>query len=495
MRFEVSQDPLQPDRLKEELRQHAAGACVCFEGWVRNVNEGEAVDGLSYEGFEDMVCAEGGRILEEAKARFRMLDARGIHRLGDLKLGEMAVWIGVSSAHRPEAFAAAAWILEELKARLPIWKKEAYIDQLESRWVGIKDRESSLQQRYARQLALPGLGEQGQERLSRSSVLVVGAGGLGCPALQYLAAAGVGQLRIVDGDDVSLDNLHRQILFGERDLGMNKAQAARRRLLDLNSSIQIEAHGHFANPDRLPALLDGVDLVLDGSDNFPSRFAVHDACWLQGIPLLQAAVHQWEGQLNLFAEANGGGCLRCLWPQEPEAGCVGSCADTGILGVSPGVVGLRMATEALKQLLGLPEALGAETLWLDLLQGDQQRIRRSQQEDCELCRRRSLGQVDGTTDLLHPASAQLDCLRDALWIDVREAEERVEEEAFLKRFLHLPVSSTAFDSYSFPGERDLLVACAAGARARKVQAQLLSRGLSRKILVWAAPISSLRAYI
>jgi len=492
--FEVSLTPLDPEALKEELRTESAGAFVCFEGWVRNHNEGRPVGALSYEGFEEMIRAEGERILSEAVERFGVEQVQGVHRLGDLALGDLAVWVGVSSGHRAEAFAAAAWVLEELKARLPIWKKEAYQDRLETKWVGIREEGHPLNtQRYARQLRLPGLGEEGQARLTASTVLILGAGGLGCPALQYLAAAGVGTLRVVDGDAVSLDNLHRQILFGERDLGMNKAQAARRRLLDLNPSLRVEAVPEFARADNLPALLEGVDLALDGSDNFATRFLFHDACWEKGVPLVQGAVHQWEGQINVFDRENGGGCLRCLWPEEPEAGCVGGCADTGVLGVTTGAVGIRMATEALRILLGMPEGLGADTLLLDTLAGGERRLRRTLRPDCP-CINGGL-QPKETEAILHPASGDAERIREAIWLDLREAAERVEEPRFLERFRHSPLSEGLPAVETLPAGREILLVCASGARARKTQDALTQAASSHSWVAWTAPLSSLRSYI
>lgn len=492
--FEVSTSPLDPEQFKQELRTESAGACISFEGWVRNVNGGRPVGHLEYEGYEEMIREEGRRILDEAVQRFGVENIRGVHRLGALALGEMAVWVGVSSGHRGEGFACAAWVLEELKARLPIWKKEGYLDQVEEKWVGIQDVETpALSQRYARQLSLPGVGETGPSRLSSATVLVVGAGGLGCPALQYLAAAGVGTIRILDGDAVSLDNLHRQILFGERDLGMNKAQAARRRLQDLNPAVRVEAVGAFASGETLPDMLEGVEVVLDGSDNFATRFQVHDLCWQRQIPLIQGAVYQWEGQVNVFDPANGGGCLRCLWPEEPQGGCVGSCADTGIIGVTTGLVGVRMAAETLKLILGLEGAAGADTILLDGLEGGERRLRREPLEGCScLVVPADMGPED---PFLHPASGQGDRIRQAVWIDLREEEERVEEMAMLNRFAHCPCSQGLPDLGSYPVTQEVLLVCASGGRARKTYETLVKQGTSHSLLAWLAPFSFLRSYI
>lgn len=225
--------------------------------------------------------------------------------------------------------------------------------------------------RYHRQLILPELGHAGQKKLKSARVLVIGAGGLGCPALQYLAAAGVGTLGIVDGDTVSLSNLHRQILFNEKDVGRNKASAAAEKLTGLNPLIRLEVHPFFLEADHAEELIAEYDLVLDGSDNFSTRYLVNDACVLCGKPFIYASLHKFELQLAVF-NLHGGPTYRCLYPQPPAPGEMPSCSEAGILGMLPGTAGTLQALEAIKILTGLGKPLSGKLLIMDLLGHERQ---------------------------------------------------------------------------------------------------------------------------
>jgi sulfur-carrier protein adenylyltransferase/sulfurtransferase len=217
--------------------------------------------------------------------------------------------------------------------------------------------------RYRRQLALAGFGVVAQERLKRGSVLVIGAGGLGCPALLYLAAAGVGRITIVDPDRVDISNLQRQVLFVVSDAGELKAPAAARRLRDLNPGIAIEARAERFTRANAFKLLAGSDVVIDGSDNFATRYLVNDACVLAGKPFVYGAIQGFEGQLSVF-NWRGGPTYRCLFPEPPPAGSVPNCAEAGVLGVLPGLIGTAQACEAIKLLAGIGQPLsGRLMMW------------------------------------------------------------------------------------------------------------------------------------
>ncbi len=218
-------------------------------------------------------------------------------------------------------------------------------------------------ERYARQMLLPEIGGAGQERLSAAAVAVVGAGGLGCPVLQYLAAAGVGRLTVIDGDRVQRDNLQRQVLFGEAALGRNKARAAVERLRDLNPDIRYQTVGEFLQPGSAVEILNGHDLVIDATDNFAARYLINDVCVGLGIPFLIGALDRFQGQVALCNHKGGPG-YRCLFPEIPTAETAPSCGEQGILGSVAGMVGLVQANEALKLLLGLETPLsGALWVW------------------------------------------------------------------------------------------------------------------------------------
>ena len=243
-------------------------------------------------------------------------------------------------------------------------------------------------ERYARHLRLPGVGPDGQRRLEAARVLVVGAGGLGSPAAFYLAAAGVGSLRIVDDDVVDRSNLQRQVLHNEARIGTPKVESARATLSALNPRTRIEAVRERATAANIERLLDGVDVVVDGADNFPVRYLLSDACVHLRKPLVHGAVHRFEGQASVFDAGRQRGqapCYRCLFPQPPSAEAAPNCAEAGVLGVLPGVIGLLQATEVLKLLLGIGEPLVGRLLQFDALGLRFRETRLRADPDCVTC--------------------------------------------------------------------------------------------------------------
>jgi molybdopterin/thiamine biosynthesis adenylyltransferase/rhodanese-related sulfurtransferase len=242
--------------------------------------------------------------------------------------------------------------------------------------------------RYSRHLRLPEVGVQGQSKLEASRVLVIGAGGLGSPAAFYLAAAGVGQLRIADDDVVDRSNLQRQILHTDERIGEPKVVSAQATLSALNPRTRIEAIAERVTSDNIERLLDGVDLVLDGADNFPVRYLLNDACVKRGIPLVYGAVQRFEGQVSVFDAGRHRGqapCYRCLFPEPPAPEFAPNCAEAGVLGVLPGVIGLLQATEAIKLLLGIGEPLRGRLLHFDALAMRFRELRLRPDPDCVVC--------------------------------------------------------------------------------------------------------------
>jgi molybdopterin/thiamine biosynthesis adenylyltransferase/rhodanese-related sulfurtransferase len=238
--------------------------------------------------------------------------------------------------------------------------------------------------RYARHLLLPQVGEEGQERLKAASILVVGAGGLGAPLLQYLAAAGVGRIGIVDDDVVSASNLQRQVLFGTQDVGRPKVEVAAERLNDINPHIRIEPIALRFTRDNALDLVSQYDLVADGTDNFATRYLVNDACVLAGRPNIYASIFRFDGQVSVFG-AEDGPCYRCLFPEPPPPGTVPSCAEGGVLGVLPGLVGSLQATEAIKWILRLGQSLAGRLLLVDALTMDLRTLRVPRDPSCPVC--------------------------------------------------------------------------------------------------------------
>lgn len=246
--------------------------------------------------------------------------------------------------------------------------------------------------RYGRQLSLPGIGEAGQRRLAGARVVIIGAGGLGSPAAMYLAAAGVGHLGLVDDDRVDLTNLHRQLLHDTDDVGRAKTDSARERLAGINPHVNVAAHETRLSSANALEILRGYDVVIDGSDNFPTRYLVNDACVLLGVPNVHGSVSRFEGQASVFAVPDGP-CYRCLFPEPPPPGSVQSCAEGGVFGVLPGLIGTIQATEALKLLLGVGEPLAGRLLLLDALRMQTRTIALRRDPACPACGTRALREL------------------------------------------------------------------------------------------------------
>ncbi|NBB74919.1 MAG: molybdopterin-synthase adenylyltransferase MoeB [Bacteroidetes bacterium] len=239
-------------------------------------------------------------------------------------------------------------------------------------------------QRYSRHLTLPEFGQDGQERLKAASVLLVGAGGLGSPAAMYLAAAGVGRIGLVDFDDVEASNLQRQILYGASDVGTSKLNAARARLEDLNPHVTIETHTLRLTSDNALDLIADYDVVADGTDNFPTRYLVNDACVMTGTPNVYASIFRFEGQVSVFATEDGP-CYRCVYEEPPPPGLVPSCAEGGVLGILPGMVGTMQATEVIKLLADIGEPLIGRLLMIDALSMNFRTLKLRKNPDCPVC--------------------------------------------------------------------------------------------------------------
>jgi sulfur-carrier protein adenylyltransferase/sulfurtransferase len=238
--------------------------------------------------------------------------------------------------------------------------------------------------RYSRHLVLPEVSVKGQERLKAARVLCVGAGGLGSPMLLYLAAAGVGRLGIVDFDTVDLTNIQRQILYGTDDVGRSKIEAARERLSALNPNVEIVTHETRLDSGNALAIIEGYDIVADGTDNFATRYLVNDACVLTGKPNVHASIFRFEGQVSVF-DARHGPCYRCLFPEPPPPGLVPSCAEGGVLGVLPGIVGSLQALEVVKLVLGAGESLVGRLVLFDALSLQFRELKVEKDPRCPMC--------------------------------------------------------------------------------------------------------------
>lgn len=296
-----------------------------------------------------LICQSGGRSMLAAEA----LQRQGYLRVASV-LGGTSRWIGDG---------------------LPTTRPDASIDH-------------DFHQRYSRHLLLPEIGLRGQRRLEAARVLVVGAGGLGSPSAFYLAAAGVGHLRLADDDVVDRSNLQRQILHVDADTGMPKVDSAETRLNALNPRTVVEAIQERVTSDNVERILDDVDVVVDGADNFAVRYLLNDACVKLGKPLVYGAVHRFQGQVSVFDAGRHRGtapCYRCLFPEPPPPGAAPNCSEVGVLGVLPGVVGMLQATEALKLLLHLGDSLRGRLLHFDALGMRFRETRLPPDPECAVC--------------------------------------------------------------------------------------------------------------
>ena len=239
-------------------------------------------------------------------------------------------------------------------------------------------------ERYSRHIIIPEVGIEGQEKLKAAKVLLVGAGGLGSPIAMYLAAAGVGQIGIVEFDEVSFSNLQRQVLYSTNDVGLGKAELARHRLHDINPNVEVKLHREKLVSSNAMAIISGYDIVADGTDNFPARYLVNDACVLLGKPFVYGSILRFEGQVSFF-DPKSGPCYRCLYPEPPASGDVPSCAEGGVLGVLPGIIGSLQANEVLKYILGKGEMLNGRLMMFDSLKSEFRQMKFSKNAKCPAC--------------------------------------------------------------------------------------------------------------
>ena len=354
--------------------------------------------------------------------------------------------------------------------------------------------------RYSRHLIMPEVGVDGQKKLKAGSVLCIGAGGLGSPAAMYLAAAGVGRIGIVDFDVVDFSNLQRQLLHGTSDVGRSKLASAKDRLRDLNPHIEIDTYETTVTSDNALDLFKPYHVILDGTDNFPTRYLVNDACVLTGKPNAYGSIFRFEGQASVFATREGP-CYRCLYPEPPPPGLVPSCAEGGVLGVLPGIIGVIQATEAIKLILGVGEPLIGRFLIYDALKMRFRELKLRKDPDCPVC-----GTHPTVTKLIdyeqfcgirpEPAAAQqagaavsewettsvdlktrVDAGDDVFILDVREPNEY--QICRIPGSVLIPLGELPRRYAELPKDKDIVAHCKMGGRSAKAQEFLQSVGFKR----------------
>lgn len=492
-RVSIAAEPVDIAALRRALERPDCGGLCVFEGWVRETNDGRQVSGLDYEAYTELALSEGERIIDEAVQRFGIADARCMHRVGRLAVGDTAVWIGVTAPHRDAAFRACRYIIDAIKQRLPIWKKEHYLVG-ESAWVACSHGPANEHAHaphanvpttfipdYSRQTRLVEIGAAGQARLGASRVLVIGAGGLGCPVLSYLAGAGVGALGIVDSDVLEASNLHRQTLYAAADVGQLKVELAARRLAALNPAVSIETFAERLAADTITAIFDRYDLVVECTDDIDSKYLSSDAAVLTGTPILFASVYQYEGQLHAYVPRGHSPCLRCLWPLPPAAGVLATCEQAGVLGPVPGILGAMQAVEAIRMILDLPGQLDESLLLVSLLDHGMRKIGAQRCPPCLEAGRcvhvRDLSAwptAGGALELAFP-SLQLALDGGYTIVDIRDADEILAHPLSIPA---LPIQSV-LNAVEAPDEKRYLLICARGRRSYQLALQLRREGLAR----------------
>ncbi|MGH8295778.1 MAG: ThiF family adenylyltransferase, partial [Steroidobacteraceae bacterium] len=319
-------------------------------------------------------------------------------------------------------------------------------------------------------------------KLRRASVLVVGCGGLGVPAMTYLAAAGVGRIGLVDGDRLEGSNLHRQTLYSLADVGKPKVGLAAARLRALNPEVQVDTHAVRLDAATAPGIIERYALIIDCTDNFSAKFMLNDVCVQLRKPVIFSSIYQYEGQLQVVRPERGGACLRCIWPEATRDGLVGNCAEAGVLGPVPGTFGTLQALEALKLLLNLPGQLAEELLVMDLLTLTVTRVRTRRAADCPEHAQARQSRKSAIVSI-EPADIELsfDSLQEAVVgglevIDVREPHEIARLATPCANARHLPLAQLLHDQAPMPATRRYLLVCASGKRSLAAAQELRARG-------------------
>ena len=343
-------------------------------------------------------------------------------------------------------------------------------------------------QRYSRHLMMPEVTRDGQRRLKAARVLCIGAGGLGSPAAVYLAAAGMGTIGIVDFDDVDLSNLQRQILHGTKDVGRDKLESARDRLHDINPEIDVQLHKCRFSSENAPQLVSRYDVIVDGSDNFPTRYLSNDVCVFARKPNVYGSVFRFEGQTTVFAPHLGGPCYRCLFPEPPPPDSVPNCAQAGVLGVLPGIIGMLQAIETIKMIIGVGESLVGRLLHFDALKARFRELNLRRDPECPVCGENptifspiDYEQFCGARDeeaiptmSAHELKQKMDAREPFELIDVRETFEY--EIARIDGARLIPLGEIAERADELPRDRPIVVHCHSGRRSAEAVRLLQQRG-------------------
>lgn len=458
--FELTSEPIVATTLEHEH----AGGFVRFDGKVRNHAGGREVLRLEYEAYPELALAEGERLVQEAVDRFGLTAAHVVHRVGLLDIGDTAVCIQVAAPHRREAFAGCEWIIDQLKIRVPIWKRETYADG-DSGWVGadvLPTNASIDQEVFRRQISMLEIGTEGQAKLGSARVLLVGLGGLASGSLPVLAGAGIGTLGLADADTVELSNLHRQHLYGFDDRGRGKVDRAAAFVRRLRPSATIETFPEMLDERNVDTLVQSYDWIVDGTDSLEVKFMLNAAVKRHRKHLITASIHRFEGHLMTISP--DGPCLECLFPEPPGSGCVDTCAESGVMPGLPSIFGALQANAVIQGILGVGDGID-ERLWLfDLRTLAAASLTRQHRAGCRGCA--------GTSEV---RGIEIDSIEQARhrWPDVRIIDVR-EPEAD-----SLPAPAERIDAENLlanPPTGAVLLVCHRGLSSLAVAQALRQRG-------------------
>ncbi len=358
--------------------------------------------------------------------------------------------------------------------------------------------------RYSRQIVLPNIGTKGQEKLKATKVLVIGAGGLGSPVLQYLAAAGIGTIGIVDADTVDISNLQRQVIYRTADAGKPKAEISAEILRQLNPTLQINSYATYLNSGNALQIIENYDIIADCTDNFATRYLVNDACVLLKKPLIYGAIFRYEGQVSTFNLTENSPTYRCLFPAPPSAAQAPNCAEAGVFGVLAGMIGLYQANEVLKISLGIGEILDGKLLLVDMLNSQNRIIKiKKRFDNSQITALIDYEEFCGTKNLMKTISVQelknaLDYQEDILVIDVREDYEY--EICHLAQAVLIPMNEIPDNLDLIPTDKKTVVYCHHGMRSANVINYLEKKISHAKLYnliggidAWANEVDSLMA--
>jgi len=392
MRLIIQKEKINENNLLIKTRSSHCGGIFIFEGRVRLSNNKKLVKHIEYECHYPLAYNIFQQLIKKVKTKFQLNYFQCVHRVGKIEAGECALWLGIRSIHRNDSISACDYIITYIKNKFPIWKKEIYYN-LKHSWINDssillnknKIKNNNKKKYYSRQIIIPNIGENGQKILENKSILIVGAGGLGSVAITYLIRAGIGQIGICEYDIVEISNLHRQILYSFKDIGLKKSYILKEQLKDINPFINIEIYQKLLNIKNIKNFFKRYDLILDCTDNFSTKFLINDAAFLYKKPIIRASVHHFFGQIEVYNSKWNSACIRCLWSIFPDNQKIGTCAQNGIIGAVTGVIGSMQALTAIKYLLNIGENLKNKITMIDLLNIDHKNLNSNKNKTCILC--------------------------------------------------------------------------------------------------------------